>query len=451
MSVPNRLTTMGPTKITTGLVKAGLAKASLAKAGLAIMMVASITTNAAAWEAGDKALIEDRVQTMTVIDKSWGIGGVAVDQIGSVYVADFAETVWKVTPDGEVLPFATGLYGASGNAFDNRGNLFQSNFSANTVSKIDRLGNVTPFATEGLAGPVGIAIAPDNTLYVCNCRNNSISRITPNGDVSELASLVGSLSGCPNGITFGPDETLYVVGFGRSVVLKISLDGKVETLTEIPDSWLGHLVFANRHLYVTSFGTHQIYRVGLDGSVSAFAGSHHRGIAGGAPAAARFSNPNGIAVTPGGGTLYVNSLDVEWGLPTRGQPPAPLVLSRIELPTLLERMAAALETSGIEAATAAYHTYTNDPLRAGENNLRAINFFGYRLLITQRNPDAAVAVFELNTEAHPETASVWDSLADGHRARGELDLAAKFYAKSLELDPDNAQTRQKLESIPSAE
>ncbi len=440
-----------------GLTKAGLTKTSLtqatvALAGVTIAIVAgSLASAAEAWEVAPKTLGADRVQTLNVIDNSWGIGGVAVDQIGSVYVADFAETVWKVTPDGEVIPFATGLYGASGNAFDSRGNLFQSNFSNNTVSKIDRHGNVTPYATEGLSGPVGIAIAADDTLYVCNCRGNSISRVRPNGEVSELASLVGSLSGCPNGITFGPDETLYVVGFGRSVVLKISLDGQVETLTDIPSSWLGHLVFANRHLYVTSFGTHQIYRVGLDGEASVFAGSHQRGIAGGNPSAARFSNPNGIAVAPGGGTLYVNSFDGEWGLPNRGQPPAPMVLSRIELTSLLERMTSALESWGINAAVAAYRAYTSDPLHAGQNTLRAINYFGYRLLITQRNTDAAIAVFELNTEAYPETASVWDSLADGHRARGELDLAATFYAKSLELDPDNKRTRRKLELLQANE
>lgn len=420
---------------------------------LALTLLAGgiFTGSAAAWEMAGATLGETRVQTLRVIDDSWGIGGVAVDQIGSVYVADFAETVWKVDPEGRVTPFATGLYGASGNAFDARGNLYQSNFFSNTVSKIDRQGTVTDYATEGLAGPVGIAVAPDGTLYVCNCRGNTLSRVAPGGEVSELASLADHLSGCPNGITFGPDDTLYVVGFGRSVVLKVSLDGEVETFTDIPDSWLGHLVFAGRHLYVTSFGTHQVFRVGLDGSVETFAGSRQRGIAGGAPEAARFSNPNGIAASASGGTLYLNSLDAEAGLPGRGLPVGPMVLSRIELPSLLERMVSSLETAGVDAMAAAFRAHQNEPSNTGQNTQRALNYLGYRLLITQGDATAAVAVFELNTEAHPETASVWDSLGDGHHARGELDRAAAAYEKALELDPDNARTRRKLEALRAEE
>ena len=87
-----------------------------------------------------------------------GVGGVAVDRLGLIYVADFRETVWKVTPDGKATRFATGLYGASGNAFDSKGNLFQSSFSGNYISIIDRFGNHTVFVDSGLTGPVGITI-----------------------------------------------------------------------------------------------------------------------------------------------------------------------------------------------------------------------------------------------------------------------------------------------------
>ncbi len=406
---------------------------------------------AGAWETGQQTLSQDRVLTMTVLEKSWSIGGVAVDQIGNVYVADFAETVWKVTPEGEVAPFATGLYGASGNAFDARGSLFQANFSANTVSKINRAGEVTTYVDEGLSGPVGIAIAPDGSLYVCNCRSNTIARVSPEREVTELASLAGHLSGCPNGITFGPDEKLYVVGFGRSVVLEITLDGEVSTLTEISGGWLGHLVFAYGDLYVTSFGTHQIYRVDLEGGVEVLAGSPERGIAGGNLSAARFSNPNGIAVEPSSRTLFVNSFDAEWGLPGRSQPPARMILSRIDLVSLLELMVSALDARGVEAAVAAYRDYKSDPRHAEENTLRGINYLGYLLLTTRRDHDAAIAVFELNTEAYPDQARVWDSLADGHRARGDRERAVELYEKALELDATNTKTRQKLEALRAGE
>ena len=107
---------------------------------------------------------EPPIRVTTMGDTLHGaVGGVAVDRLGYVYVADFGEKVWKFAPWGTVQLFATGLYGSSGNAIDSRGNLVQSGFMSNTVSRIDRDGRVTTLAT-GLNGPVGIAVTPGDTL-----------------------------------------------------------------------------------------------------------------------------------------------------------------------------------------------------------------------------------------------------------------------------------------------
>ena len=92
----------------------------------------------------------------TVVDSlSGGVGGVAVDRAGSIYVADFGEQVFKVEPDGRWHVFAAGLYGSSGNTIDSKGRLIQSNFFGNYISRLDRKGNETVIA-EGLNGPVGV-------------------------------------------------------------------------------------------------------------------------------------------------------------------------------------------------------------------------------------------------------------------------------------------------------
>ena len=123
-------------------------------------------------------------QVRTVTDTlGGGVGGVAVDGLGTIYVADFGETVYKIRPDGRVSVFATGLYGSSGNAVDSKGNLLQANFAGNYISRIDRHGHVERFA-EGFSGPVGIAAAPDDDLYVCNCSANTISHVSQLGEVS---------------------------------------------------------------------------------------------------------------------------------------------------------------------------------------------------------------------------------------------------------------------------
>ena len=95
----------------------------------------------------------------TVVDSMEGsVGGVAVDRSGAVYVADFGETVWKIMPDGRSKVFATGLYGASGNAIDAQGNLLQANFYGNYLSKIDRL-----FPGNGRSTAMGPTYLPRST------------------------------------------------------------------------------------------------------------------------------------------------------------------------------------------------------------------------------------------------------------------------------------------------
>ena len=100
---------------------------------------------------------------------------------------------------------------------------------------------------------------------------------------------------------------------------------------------------------------------------------------------------------------------------------------------------------GPEAGTQRYHEIK------GQYHQRAfveqmLNTVGYRLLGQQRHAEAITA-FRLNTEQHPESANTYDSLGEGYMATGETALAIESYEKSLTLDPDNANARQKLEQL----
>src|SRR5260370_27616117 len=118
---------------------------------------------------------ETKIHALTKVIEGHSTGGVTADALGNIYVADFGEIVWKITPEGKRDVFASGLYGASGNAIDNGGNLLQSNFYGNSITKIDRKGEAKPFVTSGLSGPVGISINKQTgDVYVANCRCNSI-------------------------------------------------------------------------------------------------------------------------------------------------------------------------------------------------------------------------------------------------------------------------------------
>lgn len=65
-----------------------------------------------------------------------------------------------------------------------------------------------------------------------------------------------------------------------------------------------------------------------------------------------------------------------------------------------------------------------------------LNALGYELLDADRGADA-LAVYQLNVEAYPESADVYDSLGEGYMRSGDVQRAIENYECSLALNPDN--------------
>ena len=268
------------------------------------------------------------IHPLTGIIAGHQVGGVSVDAVGNLFVADFGDLVWKITPEGTRTVFASGLYGSSGNAIDHQGNLFQSSYYGDSITRIDRTGQPTLFASSGLSGPVGIAIdRASQELYVANCNGNTIARITQEGVVATFAH--SEIFNCPNGITFDRKGHLYVVNFRDNRMLEIDPDGKVTLFATVSSKGLGHVCFKTDRFYVTAFESHQVYTVTTDGQAKLLLGSGVRGIVNGAPPRARLSFPNGIACDPWQPRLYINEYDNDSaeGLPRRA------IVRAITLPT----------------------------------------------------------------------------------------------------------------------
>jgi len=79
----------------------------------------------------------------------------------------------------------------------------------------------------------------------------------------------------------------------------------------------------------------------------------------------------------------------------------------------------------------------------GENQL---NTLGYRLLGAGRTGDA-IRVFSLNVEVFPESFNPYDSLGEAYMASGDKENAVKNYARSLVLNPGNANAIQMLQRL----
>ena len=79
-----------------------------------------------------------------------------------------------------------------------------------------------------------------------------------------------------------------------------------------------------------------------------------------------------------------------------------------------------------------------------ENDL---NDWAYRLLNGRGQPKEALEIFKLNVYLYPNSANVYDGVAEAYAVNGERELAIKNYKRSLELDPKNVNAVQQLKKL----
>jgi len=246
------------------------------------------------------------------------LGGVGVDSAGNLYVADTANhTIREVTPVGTnwVVTTLAGLAGSPGGAdgtnsaarfrypgtvtVDTNGNLFVADCYNYTIRKMTPVGTnwvVTTLA--GLAGsagstdgtnsaarfnyPWGLALDSAGNIYLGDANNSTVRKVTPVGTnwvVTTLAGLAGQF-GSVDGTS--SDARVYCVGGGAvdsagNVYVVDYTNSTVRKVTSVGTNWV-----------VTTLA-------GLAGSP---------GSADGTGSAARFNGPNGV-VMDSSGNLYV--------------------------------------------------------------------------------------------------------------------------------------------------
>lgn len=116
--------------------------------------------------------------------------------------------------------------------------------------------------------------------------------------------------------------------------------------------------------------------------------------------------------------------------------------------TLEEELAEQYRIKGLPAALDDYGElkkkfYGRSAYDFGEGSLNA---FGYTVL---QNKDAtgAIQVFKLNAASFPESANVWDSLAEAYMKANDPKNAQLNYEKALTLDPNNRNAKEMLKKL----
>jgi serine/threonine protein kinase/sugar lactone lactonase YvrE len=192
--------------------------------------------------------------------------GIAVDDAGQVYVAEFAsDTIREISPEGMVSTLA-GSAGDPGSAdgtgddahfrnpwsvaVDSTGNVYVADKSNFTIRQITPTGRVSTFAgmpgnTDGPGSyarfndPSAVAVDAAGNVYVADTGNNTIRKINTFGLVTTLAGTAGksgNVDGLSTNATFSNLQSLAVGDQGNIYVLdgnairKITPTGAVTTL-----------------------------------------------------------------------------------------------------------------------------------------------------------------------------------------------------------------------------
>ncbi len=114
--------------------------------------------------------------------------------------------------------------------------------------------------------------------------------------------------------------------------------------------------------------------------------------------------------------------------------------------SLSDTLLMAIFTNGVDSAVTRYYQIKENESEKYNMKESQLNTLGYELLQSGLS-EQAIKILKLNVEAYPESANVYDSLAEAYLMDGKKEDAIKNYEKSLELNPDNGNAKEKLEKI----
>ncbi len=312
--------------------------------------------------------------------------GVAVDDVGNVYVADAGNyTIRKVTAGGVVTTLAgsagnPGPADGSGSAAQFRwpagvaagsgGTVYVADTDLHTLRTVSASAVVTTLAgntgnigsADGAGSaarfnnPLGIAVSGTGTIYVADIYSRTIRSVTAAGVVTTLAGLaghIGSVDGTgsaarfydPLGVTVDVAGTVYVADSSNHTIRRVSAAGVVTTLAGLAGSAgsadglgpvarfslpFGLAADGEGNLYITDSRNYTVRRLTATGEVTTIGGlAGYPGSTDGTSSAARFASPYGIAVDRGG-NLYV--ADAENHRISRGRPLFPATVTGVTAP-----------------------------------------------------------------------------------------------------------------------
>ncbi|MCB9795277.1 MAG: SMP-30/gluconolactonase/LRE family protein [Alphaproteobacteria bacterium] len=213
----------------------------------------------------------------------------------------------RVELDGRVSVYADGLVRPLGNDIDAQGRVYAAEWGGEgRVFRVSPEGDVEVL-TSGLSYASNMVAHPDGALYVTDWDQDTVYRVSEDGEREVFAQ--GEPLAGPVGIALDLDgASLLVASFDHGRIYRLDPDGGLEPFAELPEAGYGataDLVVTPLGVFVTSFGGHRVYRVSPEGEVELFAGTGEVGGADGPALEGSLNQPNGIAASADGRTLWV--------------------------------------------------------------------------------------------------------------------------------------------------
>ena len=251
-----------------------------------------------------------KAQTVRTITEGNFFDDLFLHPNGILYGSEYyGKTIWKFdTATEQVTIFRDDFSNPNGIAMDPQEKLFICDHTLNKILKFETDGTLIEEFT-GIFTPSGVKNIPGtNDMLFVEYGTSKVGILHDDGS-SEILYSAGELNG-PAGLAY-INGVIYVSNYNDRKIIK--LDGGTQTLIaqlpfegDLTDSWLGFIDSKDGMIYATSGGGNNIYRVDpVNGTYSVFAGST-RGNNDGPLSQATFNKPNGILFDDATDRMYIS-------------------------------------------------------------------------------------------------------------------------------------------------
>ncbi len=200
----------------------------------------------------------------------------AFDVQGNILVSDGMGGLYRVTPDGTVIPLehfpdqVPGFYDDM--IFDSSGNLYVADGTGSRIIKVFS-NNTASVLVDGFMS-TGLAVGPSGDIYAINTA--SIQGDPPSTDIIKVSpdktsATFATVSGTASDIDFDTTGVLYVAVFDGGIILKIHSNGEASTfVTGLHNP--GRLAFGQSgDLFVLESYNGTVLRITPEGEISTLA------------------------------------------------------------------------------------------------------------------------------------------------------------------------------------